>query len=65
MSIINDLFRGFIILSLMSLAQHGCSVKDMAKTAAKAHKKGLSSYGGYSRMLSGSNKSWATPETKK
>ena len=64
MSIINDLFRGFLILSFVALAEHGCSVKEMGKTAAKTHKKGLSSYGAYSRMLTGSNKSWAIPEKK-
>ena len=45
MSLIDDIFKGFIILSIMSLTQHGCSVKEMASQATKAHKKGLSSYG--------------------
>ena len=59
MDLINDIFRGFILLSLMAVAQHGCSIQEMAGKAADAHKKGLSSYGEYSRKLTGSQKSWA------
>ena len=59
MDLIGDLFKGMVILSLMALAQEGCSVKQMAGKAVEAHKKGLSSYGGYSRSLTGSGKSWA------
>ena len=62
MSLINDIFKGFLILSIMALAQEGCSVKEMASKAAVSHEKGLSSYGGYSRKLTGSSKSWAKRE---
>lgn len=37
MSLLNDLFKGAIALSLLSLVQHGLTVKDMAKEAAKLH----------------------------
>ncbi len=59
MSLINDIFRGFVIVSIMALAQESCSVKEMASKAANTHKKGLSTYGGYSRKLTGSSQSWA------
>ena len=62
MSFIGDMFKGFIFLSFIALIDNGCSVKNMANTAAKTHKKGLSSYGAYSRMLTGHNGSWAQPE---
>ena len=62
MGIINSIFQGFITISLLALIQHGCSVKDMAGKAADAHKKGLSSYGGYFRILTGQKRSWAKPE---
>lgn len=44
MSVLDDLFRGVVVLSFIALAQHGCSVKKMAGAAVKAHQKGLSSY---------------------
>lgn len=53
MSIFSDLFRGMVILSILAVAQHSCSVKDMANKAADAHKKGLTKYGQYSRLLTG------------
>lgn len=59
MDLIGSVFRGMVLLSLMAVAQHGCSVKDMAGKAAEAHKAGLSSYGEYSRDLTGSQRSWA------
>lgn len=59
MGIIGDLFRGMVILSFIAVAQEGCSVKKMATKAASAHQKGLSSYGSYSRKLTGSDGSWA------
>ena len=40
MSLLNDLFKGAIVLSILALAQHGFTVKDMANKAAKVHKKG-------------------------
>lgn len=51
MDIIGDLFKGMIILSLLALVDHGITVKDMASKAADSHKKGLTKYGEYSRML--------------
>ena len=59
MDLIGSVFRGMILLSLMAVAQHGCSVKEMAGKAADAHERGLSSYGEYSRKLTGSQRSWA------
>ncbi|MBT4761541.1 MAG: hypothetical protein HOO06_07590 [Bdellovibrionaceae bacterium] len=64
MNLINELFRGMTILSFFAVIQHGCSVKDMANKAANAHKNSVS-YGAYSRLLSGSDESWARSETKK
>ena len=61
MSFIGDLFRGMMVLSIIAVAQEGCSVKNMTKRAVHAHKKTVS-YGAYSRMLTGSNESWAKPE---
>jgi len=58
MNLINDLIRGSVILSVLALTQHSCSVKQMAHKASEAHKKGLSSYGGYSRELVGQQGSW-------
>ncbi len=55
MSLLNDLFKGAIVLSILALAQHGFTVKDMANKAAKVHKKGLTKYGSYSRVLTGHN----------
>ena len=65
MGILNELFKGAIALSIMALVQHGFTVKDMAKEAAKAHQKGLTKYGQYSRLLTGSKYSWAKPIEKK
>ena len=59
MGIIGDIFKGMVMLSMIAVLQNGCSVKNMASGAASANKKGLSSYGGYSRALIGSDKSWA------
>ena len=56
MSILNDLFKGAIVLSILALAQHDFTVKDMAKEAAKVHKQGLTKYGQYSRALTGYQK---------
>ncbi len=60
MDLVSGMFKGMVILSLVALLQEGCSVKEMAGRAADAHKKGLSSYGEYSRRLTGSQRSWAT-----
>lgn len=60
MSLIGDLLKGMIIFSILSLTQSGCSVKEMSQKAVKSHEKGLTSYGAYSRMLTGSQTSWAT-----
>ena len=57
MSLLNELFRGAIILGFVAVAQYGCKVKDMANKASSAHKKGLTSYGAYSRALTGSDSS--------
>ena len=51
MGFIGDIMRGAMILSFIAVAQHGCSVKSMAGHATKAHQKGLTSYGAYSRAL--------------
>ncbi len=58
MSIINDIFRGAIILSIFALMQNSCSVQHMVSKAAKAHAQGLSSYGEYSRRLTSVKDSW-------
>lgn len=65
MSLIGDLLRGLVTLSIVAVIQNGCTVKDMARKAAKAHQKGLTSYGQYSRMLTGHQDSWAKPERSK
>ena len=59
MDLISGIFRGMVMLSLVALLQEGCSVKEMAGRASETHKKGLSSYGEYSRKLTGSQRSWA------
>ncbi len=59
MDFVGDLFRGMVVLSLMAVAQHGCTAKEMASKATDARKKDLSSYGGYSRKLTGNGRSWA------
>ena len=64
MEIIGSLFKGMVILSFFAVVEQGCSVKNMAVKAVDAHKKGLTSYGAYSRMLTGSNESWAKPVKK-
>lgn len=56
MSLLNDLFKGAIVLSISALAKHGFTVKDMAKEAAKVHQKGLTKYGQYSKALTGYKK---------
>jgi len=58
MDLIGSLFKGMVLLSLMAVLQEGCSVKEMAGRASDAHKKGLSSYGEYSRKMTGSQRSW-------
>ena len=60
MDFVGDLFRGMVLLSFMTEAQHGCTVKEMAGKAADAHEAGLSSYGEYSRKLTGSGRSVMT-----
>ncbi len=57
MTIIDDLFKGAIILSIVAVVQNGCSVKKMAERAANAHKNTVS-YGAYSRALTGHKGSW-------
>ena len=59
MDLIENLFRGLVTLSILAVLQHSCSVKDMAGKAADAHKKGLTSYGAYSKALTGNQESWA------
>jgi hypothetical protein len=56
MNLIGSMFRGMVSLSFIAVITHGCSVKEMAHKAAEAHKKGLSSYGAYSRMLTDTQK---------
>lgn len=58
MNLIFDLFKGMILLSFLSVAQHGCTVKNMATKAAESHQNGLTNYGKYSRLLTGEKKSW-------
>ncbi len=57
MDIINDLFKGIAILSILALVDHGFTVRDIASKAVDSHKKGLTQYGKYSRMLTGYQKS--------
>lgn len=59
MGIVSDLFKGMIILSILALVGHGFTIKDMASKAVDSHKKGLTKYGEYSRMLTGYQKSIA------
>lgn len=59
MSILNDIFKGAVALSIVAIFQYGFTVKDMAIKAAKAHEKGLTKYGEYSRKLTGHHKSWS------
>jgi hypothetical protein len=49
----------------LALAQHGFKVKDMAKEASKVHKKELTKYGQYSRVLTGYQKPWIKPKNLK
>ena len=65
MDLINELLKGMVTLSIFAVVQHGCTVKEMAKKAANSHQKGLTSYGDYSRMLTGHQQSWAKPQAKK
>ena len=58
MDIFSDLFKGINILSILALADLGLTVKEMASKAADSHKKGLTKYGEYSRMLTGYQKSY-------
>ncbi len=58
MNLISDLFRGMIFLSILATTQHGCTVKEVARKAADAHKKGLTEYGQYSRSLTKNQDSW-------
>ena len=65
MSIVGEIFKGMLILSFFAVAEHSCSVRKMATEAAKAHERGLSSYGAYSRMLTGHQGSLAKPKASK
>ncbi len=56
MGLINDLFKGMIILSILALLDHGFTVKDMASKTADSHETGLTKYGEYSRLLTGYKK---------
>lgn len=58
MNVIKEISDGMIILSIFAVIQQGCSVKDMADKAAKAHQKDLTDYGAYSRLLTGHKDSW-------
>ncbi len=57
MTIIDDLFKGAVILSIIAVVQNGCSVKEMANRAANAHKNSVS-YGKFSRALTNHQGSW-------
>ena len=59
MSIIGDMLKGMLVLSFFAVSQQSCSVKDMTIKATDSHKRGLTSYGAYSRRLTGNNSSWA------
>ncbi len=59
MGIIGNLFKGMLILSFLALVDHGFTLKDMASKAADSHKKGLTKYGEYSRVLTGNQNSFA------
>lgn len=65
MSILNDLFKGAIVLSIIAVAEHGFTVKNMATKAVNVHRKGLTKYGQYSRALTGYQKSWVNPKVLK
>ena len=56
MNFLNDLFKEAIVLSILALAEHVFTVKDMAKEAVKVHEKGLAKYGQYSRALTSKRK---------
>lgn len=58
MNLFSDLFKGMILLSTLAILQHGCTVGQIAKKASSAHTEGLSSYGSYSRILTGKQQSW-------
>lgn len=57
--LISDLFKGIVILSVLALVDHGFTLKDMASKAPDSHKKGLTKYGEYSRVLTGNKNSFA------
>jgi len=56
MGIINNLFKGIVILSILALVDHGFTVKEMARKAIDSHNKSLTMYGEYSRFLTGYKK---------
>ena len=58
MNLISDLFKGMVVLSILALGQHGCTVKEISSKAVDVHKKGLSSYKKYSEKLTGEKSSW-------
>ncbi len=64
MNILNDLFKGAIALSIIAMASNIFTVKKMASKAVDAHKKGLTKYGEYSRLLTGHKKSWTDSPKK-
>ncbi|MEC9283903.1 MAG: hypothetical protein VX642_14410 [Bdellovibrionota bacterium] len=53
MRVLNDLFRDIIVLAIGAIVQHGFTVKDMAVATVKAHEKGLTRYGAYSKVITG------------
>lgn len=62
MNLVNDLFKGMVVLSILALGQHGCTVKEISSKAVDAHIKGLSSYKKYSERLTGETSSWLTSQ---
>lgn len=64
MGIIGDLFKGTVVLSILALVDHGFAARDMASKAADSHKKGLTKYDQYSRMLTGYQNSIVLPYKK-
>lgn len=52
-SILDDIFRGFILMSFFALTQHGCTLDEIAEHAAKKIKQGPMSYSAYTRALTG------------
>lgn len=58
MSLIGEIFKGMVLLSILAVVQQSCSVKKMANKAVSAHKHGLTEYGAYSKMLSEKENSW-------